>query len=95
MADKTISIKITAAVVIGGEIRVANTVLPVEEVLARNLLRRGRAVLAPGSGGTDLSKLTVVALKSQAVALDIEGSANMGKPALIAAIVEAEAAPAD
>lgn len=49
---KTIVVKLTAAVVLGGEIQKRGTTIEVEKTLADNLIYRGRAELV-GSDDTD------------------------------------------
>ena len=56
MAGKTLAIEITSAVVIDGEIARAGSKVEVAEIDAKDLLRRGKAVLvgdADASAGTD------------------------------------------
>ncbi|KPU84846.1 hypothetical protein JI58_01315 [Marinosulfonomonas sp. PRT-SC04] len=89
MADKQIKLKITSAIVIGGEIIVAGTTVTVAEALAKNLMHRGRAELltASGKGGGEKS---VAELKVIAEGLEIDGAANMKKAELIEAIEAAQ-----
>jgi len=92
MADKKIHLKISSAVAIGGKIIVPGkgkkSEVTVDEPLAKNLLSRGRAELLTDDDAaeSDLSKSSVADLKAMAVELEIEGSDNMKKPALIAAV---------
>jgi hypothetical protein len=86
MADKQVKIKITAAVVIDGEIVTAGKQVDVAESVAKNLMQRERAELATGGK----NKLSVDDLKAKAKDLGIDGYANMKKAALAAAIEAAE-----
>lgn len=89
MADKQIKLKITSAIVIGGEIIVAGKTVTVAEALAKNLMARGRAELLTASGKS-ADEQSVAELKVIAEELEIDGAANMKKADLIDAIEAAQ-----
>lgn len=94
---KQIEIKITAAIVIDGDIVPPRSKVTVDETTAKNLMQRGKAELSTvnadddGAGGGEkpLGKMTVDELKVEAKELGIEGADDMNKAKLIAAIKEA------
>lgn len=96
---KTYEIKLTAAVVIGGEIARAKSSVIVDEATAKDLLRRGKGTLVAGhddqadaDSDVDLASLNKAQLVDVAEQLGIEGAANMTKAGIIEAIEAAEAA---
>lgn len=103
--QKAVTLKLTSAIPLDGEICKAGEFIEVDELLAKNLLHRGKAVLATEHDGvftaqgsaekTNLSKLTLEQLRAEAVERKIEGADKMAKAALIAAIeqVDGQAAP--
>ena len=101
---KKIAVNITAAVSIGGKIIAPSSPeakgLELDEPLAKNLLHRGRAVLATAIAAPaddededqdkPLEDMTVDELKKLAKTYSIEGADGMKKADLIAAIEKAE-----
>lgn len=90
--SKKILITLSSAIALAGVIRRAGEEIEVDEPLAKNLLNRGKAVLADETADDDtpLEDYTVSELKEVAVEYEIEGVANMKKADLIAAIREVE-----
>jgi len=88
-----VSIVLTAAVAIDGEVRrPSKKPFMVADALAKNLLHRGRAVLAVGSdddAGDEekpLEEMSLAELRAEAKELEIKGVSNMAPDALIKAI---------
>lgn len=82
------TLKLTAAIVIDGEICKAGELVELSEVEARNLLSRGKAELhgMTEADEIDLSKLNKTALQELAKSLEIEFTDADTKAQLIAAI---------
>lgn len=89
---KHFTLKLTSAIVINGEILTRDSLVEVDEQLARNLLHRGKAVLATDEDSldegddVDLSKLNKSELLALADELQIEGADKLGVEKLRAAI---------
>lgn len=91
MAKKTVVVELTSAVAFDGKVSKAGELLEVTEKEARNLLRRGKAVLSDEQPAeSELSDLTVAELRELADDAGIEGAASMKKADLIAAIEAVE-----
>lgn len=82
-----VDVKITRAVAVDGKIVKPNTIMQdVTQQFAKNLMHRGRAVLAEGEPDADekpLKSLTVPELKVIAADLKIEGADVLNKKDLI------------
>lgn len=48
---KTFSLKLTSAIALGGQIRTAGAIVDVDEATAKNLLHRGKALVATADDG--------------------------------------------
>lgn len=99
MAKKTdlIVLELTSAIVMEGEIVTAGNLIEVTEKEARNLLARGKAVVADerdveSAADADLTEMTVADLQNLAGDIGIEGFKSMKKDELIAAIEAASEA---
>ena len=87
-------VKLTSAIAHEGLIRKKGSVLEVDEPLARDLLRRGKAELFEDQSIDDQSaapeinieKMSKAQLVSLADGLEIENASSMNKPDLLAAI---------
>lgn len=94
---KLFTLKLTSAIAIDGEVLTKDTLVEVEEALAKNLLHRGKAVLATSDDGVDegddvdLSKLKKDQLLPLAEELGIEGAKEMKVDDLRAAIAAKQA----
>lgn len=103
---KNYVLKLTSAIVVDGEIVRAGNLVELSEPEAKNLLGRGKAVLATAAdgydqgnadeetSGVDLSRLNKVQLQDIAKGHGIESTDQTTKAQLIAAIEEKEAEPA-
>lgn len=93
---KSYVLKLTSAVAIDGQISRAGSLVEVSEPEAKNLLHRGKAVLATAEDGVeqhededqgeDLSKLNKADLLALAKERGVEVSDGMTKPQIIDAI---------
>ncbi|MBP0047656.1 Rho termination factor N-terminal domain-containing protein [Marinobacterium sp. AK62] len=99
MAKKTdlIVLELTSAIVMEGEIVTAGNLIEVTEKEARNLLARGKAVVADeqdveSAADADLTEMTVADLQKLAGDIGVEGFKSMKKDELIAAIEAASEA---
>ena len=99
---KSVFIELTSAVVFGGVIKRAGTVVECSDAQAKDLLHRGRGQLAAGGNAEDagnetggdekpLGDHTVAELKEIAAEYEIDGYDGMKKADLVAAIEQAEA----
>lgn len=94
---KSFVLKLTSAIAVDGEVVAAGGLVEVDEPTAKNLLHRGKAVLATAEDGvdddddTDLSKLKKPQLVELADSLGIEGAADMKVDDLRAAIAAKQA----
>lgn len=92
MAKKTETfvLKLTSAIVMDGEIITKDNLVEVTEREAKNLLARGKAVLADEkeakAAAADLNDMTVDALRKIADDAGVEGYRDMKKAELIQAI---------
>lgn len=92
MAKKTETfvLKLTSAIVMDGEIVTKDNLVEVTEKEAKNLLARGKAVLADEkeakAATADLNDMTVDALRKIADDAGVEGYRDMKKAELIQAI---------
>ena len=92
MSKPTIFLVLTAAIVMDGEIVPAGETIEVTEKEAKNLMHRGKAVLAePDSqqgapSVTDFNSLTVEALRKLADDAGIENYRDLRKADLVAAL---------
>jgi hypothetical protein len=92
MAKKTETfvLKLTSAIVMDGEIITKDNLVEVTEREAKNLLARGKAVLADDkeskAATADLNDMTVDALRKIADDAGVEGYRDMKKAELIQAI---------
>lgn len=102
---KNYVLKLTSAIVVDGEIVRAGNLVELSEPEAKNLLGRGKAVLATAAdgydgdaveetSGVDLSRLNKVQLQDIAKGHEIKFTDLTTKAELIAAIEEKEAEPA-
>lgn len=97
---KNFILKLTSAIAFGGVISKAGDLVEVSENEAKNLLHRGKAVLAtaedgveqPEDGGEDLSKLNKDRLLLLAKERGVEIGSGATKPQIIEAIQAAAAA---
>ncbi|SMX27287.1 hypothetical protein TRP8649_01390 [Pelagimonas phthalicica] len=90
--SKTISITITAAVVVDGQIITPGETVAVDEAVAKDLLRRERAKLnAADDDDKPLSKMTKAELLEEAEYWNLDVSDNLTKAQLVEAIEKAEA----
>ena len=89
---KTVNIELTSAIAVDGELVRAGEVIEVTEKNARNLMRRGKAVLADEQpmDESELAELTVAELRELADDAGITGYSDMRKAELIAALEAAE-----
>lgn len=91
---KSVLLKLTSAIAIGGAIAKAGEVVEVTELEAKNLLARGKGKLhdeqPADEADLDLSKKTKDQLLEIADNLEIEGAAKMNKAQLIEAIEAAD-----
>lgn len=91
---KSVLLKLTSAIAIGGAIAKAGEVVEVTELEAKNLLARGKGKLhdeqPADTDDLDLSKKTKDQLLEIADNLEIEGAAKMTKAQLIEAIEAAD-----
>ena len=89
---KSVNVELTSAVVVNGEIATAGEVIEVTEKAARNLMRRGKAVLADEQpvDESELSELTVAEFRDLADDAGITGYSDMRKAELIAALEAVE-----
>lgn len=91
---KSVLLKLTSAIAIGGAIAKAGEVVEVTELEAKNLLARGKGKLhdeqPADADDLDLSKKTKDQLLEIADNLEIEGAAKMTKAQLIEAIEAAD-----
>lgn len=92
----TVSVALTAAVAIDGEICVAGSKLQVEQDLAKELLNRGRCTLVEASEeqGTDVEEVDLAKLNQQqlielAIEYGIENPESLTVSQLIEKITEA------
>lgn len=92
-------IQLTSAVAIDGAIRPAKALVGVDEWLARDLMRRGKAVLAEVQNAApqvakepdvDLAAMTKAQLADVAAGLGIENAGKMNKTQLLDAITQYE-----
>ena len=92
-------IQLTSAVAIDGAIRPAKAMVEVDESLARDLMRRGKAVLAEvqnaapqvdAKADVDLATMTKAQLAEVAAGLGIENAGKMNKTQLLDAITKFE-----
>lgn len=94
---KSFVLKLTSAIAVDGEVVAAGGLVEVDEPTAKNLLHRGKAVLATAEDGvdddddTDLSKLKKPQLVELATGLGIEGAADLKVEELRAAIAAKQA----
>ena len=97
---KLFTLKLTSAIAIDGEVLTKDTLVEVEEALAKNLLHRGKAVLATAEDGVDddghvdendLSKLKKDQLLPLAESYGIEGADKMKVDDLRTAIAAKQA----
>ena len=100
MSKKTESVKVTSAIVMGGRVVRAGSVLDgIPRRDAKDLARRGKCTILnetvdgedPETEVPELSEMTVSELKGIADEYAVEGAANMKKAELIKAIEAAEA----
>lgn len=91
--SKSFVLKLSSAIAIDGEVVSAGNLVEVDEPTAKNLLHRGKAVLATAEDGVDfenddndLSKLKKPQLLELAIELEIEGAKDMNVDGLRAAI---------
>lgn len=89
MAEKKVELKITSAIVIGGEIKPKDSVVTVPEGLAKNLMARGRAELSTAIED-NLEGKTLSELKDIVKASGLGDPENMKKAELIDAIEAAQ-----
>lgn len=89
---KTVYVTLTSAIAVDGELVKAGETIGCTEKNARNLMRRGKAVLADEKPAdeSDLSELTVAELRELAEDAGITGYSDMRKAELIAALEAAE-----
>lgn len=96
--SKTFVLKLTSAIAMDGEIIKAGDLVEVTEKEAKNLLHRGKGVLAGEKeleqSAANLADLTVEALRKIADDAGVEGYRDLKKAELIAAI-EAATEPAE
>ena len=97
---KLFTLKLTSAIAIDGEVLTKDTLVEVEEALAKILLHRGKAVLAAAEDGVDddghvdendLSKLKKDQLLTLAEGYGIEGADKLKVDDLRAAIAAKQA----
>lgn len=100
---KSYVLKLTSAIVVDGGIVKAGSLVELSTAEAKNLLSRGKAVLATAedgyeggddddeTGGVDLSKLNKTQLQEIAKGHGVDFEESTTKAQLIAAIEEAEA----
>lgn len=95
--SKTVLLKLTSAITIGGEIAKRGDVIEVSEVEAKNLLSRGKAELNEeqqlDDESLDITKMNKDQLVSLADQMEIEGADKMTKAQLIEAIEAHEGKP--
>ncbi len=94
---KSFVLKLTSAIAVDGDVVAAGGLVEVDEATAKNLLHRGKAVLATAEDGvdddddTDLSKLKKPQLVELATGLGIEGAADLKVEELRTAIAAKQA----
>ena len=86
--NKKFALTLTSAVCLDGKVVPANEEVSVPEKIAKNLLRRGKAVLADSQpeAEEDLDGMKVAELRQVADDLGIEGHGDMKRAELIEAI---------